>query len=204
MSEQIGYRTETGPPKSDSSRTVVLDEDSVAVLRTRKARQNIERLAWGSAWVESGLVFTRENGAALHPEFVTRHFERLARDGVLPPVRLHDLRHGAATLALAGGADLKTVSETLGHSTITITADTYAERFARGGPTRGRVRCPGSCREGHWQILNSPAPFRPHLGPESTPRPHPKARKARSARVGLVGLEPTTRGLKKDPYGHIT
>jgi site-specific recombinase XerD len=70
-----------------------------------------------SAWVESGLVFTRENGAALHPEYVSRHFEHLTRDGGLPPVRLHDLRHGAATLALAGGADLKTVSEMLGHST---------------------------------------------------------------------------------------
>jgi hypothetical protein len=76
--------------------------------------------------VESGLVFTRENGKALHPEYATRHFERLARDAGLPPIRLHDLRHGAATLALAGGADLKTVSEMLGHSTITITADTYA------------------------------------------------------------------------------
>ena len=98
----------------------------MAVLRAHKARQTAERLAWGQAWVESGLVFTRENGAPLHPEYVTRHFERLARDADLPPIRLHDLRHGAATLALAGGADLKTVSEMLGHSTITITADTYA------------------------------------------------------------------------------
>jgi integrase len=129
VSEQIitlGYRTESGPPKSDSARPVALDEDSIAALRAHKARQNAERLAWGMAWVESGLVFTRENGKALHPEYVTRHFERLARDAGLPPIRLHDLRHGAATLALAGGADLKTVSEMLGHSTITITADTYA------------------------------------------------------------------------------
>ncbi|MCY7341969.1 MAG: site-specific integrase [Pseudonocardia sp.] len=123
---QLGYRTESGPPKSGSSRPVALDVDSVAVLRAHKARQAAERLAWGPAWVESGLVFTREDGSALHPEYVTRHFERLARAAGLPPIRLHDLRHGAATLALAGGADLKTVSEMLGHSTITITADTYA------------------------------------------------------------------------------
>lgn len=123
---QLGYRTETGPPKSGNSRAVALDDDSVAVLRAHKARQAAERLAWGAAWVESGLVFTRNNGSALHPEYVTRHFEALARKAGLPPIRLHDLRHGAATLALAGGADLKTVSEMLGHSTITITADTYA------------------------------------------------------------------------------
>ena len=123
---QLGYRTETGPPKSDSSRPVALDEGSVAVLRAHRARQSAERLAWGPTWVESGLVFTRKNGAALHPEYVSRHFERLTRRAGLPPIRLHDLRHGAATLALAGGADLKTVSEMLGHSTITITADTYA------------------------------------------------------------------------------
>ncbi len=151
---QLGYRTETGPPKSDSSRPVVLDEDSVAALRAHKARQAAERLAWGAAWVESGLVFTREDGSALHPEYVTRHFERLARDAGLPPVRLHDLRHGAATLALAGGADLKTVSEMLGHSSITITADTYAsvlpevarrsaEAVARLVP-RGQLADPGS------------------------------------------------------------
>jgi integrase len=123
---QLGYRTETGPPKSDSSRLVALDEGSIAVLRAHSARQSAERAMWGPTWAESGLVFTRENGAALHPEYVTRHFERLARDAGLPPIRLHDLRHGAAPLALAGGADLKTVSEMLGHSTITITADTYA------------------------------------------------------------------------------
>ena len=61
----------------------------------------------------------------MHPDYVTRHFERLVRAADLPPIRLHDLRHGAATLALASGTHLKVVSEMLGHSTITITADTY-------------------------------------------------------------------------------
>ena len=48
------------------------------------------------------------------------------REAKLPKVRLHDLRHSSASLLLAGGADLKTVSTALGHSTIAVTADTYA------------------------------------------------------------------------------
>jgi integrase len=160
---QLGYRTVTGPPKADSSRPVVLDEDSVAVLRAHKARQNSERLAWGPAWIESRLVFTRENGAPLHPEYVTRHFERLARDAGLPPVRLHDLRHGAATLALARGAGLKTVSEMLGHSTITITADTYAsvlQEVAR----RAAEAAAGLVPRATWSVDRPPA-ARSHFGP---------------------------------------
>src|SRR6266581_181062 len=43
----------------------------------------------------------------------------------LPPVRLHDLRHGAASLALAAGADLKVIADQLGHCSIVLTADTY-------------------------------------------------------------------------------
>jgi integrase len=43
----------------------------------------------------------------------------------MPPVRLHDLRHGAASLALAAGADLKVVADQLGHCSIVLTADTY-------------------------------------------------------------------------------
>ncbi|MEU1176825.1 tyrosine-type recombinase/integrase [Streptomyces sp. NPDC005820] len=75
--------------------------------------------------MEPGRVFTKENGELLHPANVTRRFIELYEEIDLPPVRLHDLRHGAATLARAAGADLKNIQEMLGHSSITITADTY-------------------------------------------------------------------------------
>ncbi|WP_157430641.1 site-specific integrase [Actinomadura macra] len=117
---------EDSAPKTDASDdTIPLDSTSVKVLKVWRAQQNEERLAWGEAWVESGKVFTREDGEALHPDHVYQLFERLAFEAGLPPIRLHDLRHGAATLMLAAGAEMKLVQAMLRHSSITITSDTY-------------------------------------------------------------------------------
>ena len=52
-------------------------------------------------------------------------FLRAVFDAGLPPIRLHDLRHGAATLAHASGADLKAIQSLLRHASYAITADTY-------------------------------------------------------------------------------
>lgn len=123
---QHGWATSLEPPKTESSEAVVaLDAATVEALTAHRTRQRRERLAAGPAWVQTGLVFTTATGAALHPADVTDHFQRLARRAGLPPVRLHDLRHGAATLALAAGVDMKVVQAMLRHSSITVTADTY-------------------------------------------------------------------------------
>ncbi len=115
-----GGKLTFGPPKSEASRrTIPLDHHTVTLLR-RHHRAQVERA--GGA---TDLVFTRDDGRPIRPEYLTRHFQRLAQDAGLPPIRLHDLRHGAATLALAAGADLKTIQDLLGHSSIVLTADTY-------------------------------------------------------------------------------
>jgi integrase len=62
---------------------------------------------------------------------VMRTFERLTRSSGLPPIRLHDLRHTAASLALQARVPLKVVSEQLGHSSLAITADTYTSVACR-------------------------------------------------------------------------
>jgi integrase len=64
-------------------------------------------------------------GEPLHPDTVTKHFDRLVARFGLPRIRLHDLRHTAATLMLEQGVPLKAVTERLGHSSTTITSDLY-------------------------------------------------------------------------------
>jgi integrase len=122
----FGHTTTVGPPKTAASRrTIALDAATVRLLREHRRRQAKERLHAGDRWVESGYVFTNLVGEPLNPDYLTRRFGHLVRKSALPPIRLHDLRHGAATLAHAAGADLKTVQEQLGHTSIVLTADTY-------------------------------------------------------------------------------
>ncbi|WP_327707319.1 site-specific integrase [Streptomyces decoyicus] len=121
-----GWEVYEDDPKTDAgARTIALDSDTVRALKRHRIQQDADREEWGSAWAETGRVFTKENGEMLHPANVTRRFIELCEEIGLPPIRLHDLRHGAATLAHAAGADLKDIQVMLGHSSIAITADTY-------------------------------------------------------------------------------
>ncbi len=117
-------------PKSEAGeRTIALDAGTVAALREHRKRQLEERLEWGAAWTDSGRVFTREDGVELHPETLTDKFTQLRTAAGLPPIRLHDLRHGAASLMLAAGVSMKVVQETLGHSMMSLTSDTYTSVY---------------------------------------------------------------------------
>ena len=122
----VGWQATEDEPKSEmSKRVVALDEATAVALRAHRKQQLADRLAWQDAWTESGKVFVREDGEALHPAGVTLLFNRLAFGAGLPPIRFHDLRHGAATYALAAGVDVKVVQERLGHSTSALTRDVY-------------------------------------------------------------------------------
>lgn len=124
---EVAYKTYAEEPKADSVRTIALSEETVEVLHEWKEEQEREKAALEAegAWVETGRVFTQENGEGYHPDWFSRRFKRLVEVYELPPVRLHDLRHGSATLALLAGTDIKVVQERLGHSSRQITSDTY-------------------------------------------------------------------------------
>ncbi|GAB3712562.1 tyrosine-type recombinase/integrase [Nocardiopsis oceani] len=127
---QLSWTTFTSTPKSEAGqRTITLDADTVRVLRTWKKFQNQARLKAGQDWSDSGLVFTRQDGTGWHPSHVSDWFARITRAAGLPPITLHELRHGAASMALAAGTDVKVVSAELGHSTTHFTQDTYQTVF---------------------------------------------------------------------------
>ncbi|MDP9224647.1 MAG: site-specific integrase [Actinomycetota bacterium] len=113
-------------PKTERSRRLVMLPDAViAALRAHRTRQRMERLVAGSRWVDSGHVFTTTIGTPLHAATVTRTFQAALERAGLPRSRFHDLRHAAATFLLAQGMTLEDVKQLLGHSSITLTSNTY-------------------------------------------------------------------------------
>jgi integrase len=123
----VGGQPTLSSPKTDAGkRTVPVPPETAAALKTWKARQAEERLAYGPAWDPRGFVFTREDGVPLHPDWFSRTFERLVREAGLPRIRVHDLRHTWASLALEAGVPAKVVQEILGHASVGITLDTYS------------------------------------------------------------------------------
>ncbi|HVM31473.1 MAG TPA: site-specific integrase [Candidatus Limnocylindrales bacterium] len=113
-------------PKTDRSRrTVVLPDSVVAALRAHRTRQLMDRLAAGARWVDTGHVFTTMIGRPHHAATITRAFADALNRAGLPRVRFHDLRHSAATFLLAQGMTLEDVKQLLGHSSITLTSNTY-------------------------------------------------------------------------------
>lgn len=118
---QYGRHIEIGSPKSEASNRVIsLDGATIALLR-----QYQENTADIIDPESEEFMFTTRSGGLLTPQHLTHLFRALNDESGLPPIRLHDLRHGAGSLSLAAGNDLKTVQAMLGHSSIVLTADTY-------------------------------------------------------------------------------
>jgi integrase len=99
----------------------------VDALKVRREQQETDRLATGvEFWEDWGLVFTTHFGTPLSPRNDYRDFQRLIGVAGLRRVRLHDLRHTAASLMLAQGVNPRVVMEILGHSQISVTMNTYS------------------------------------------------------------------------------
>jgi len=147
----MGSELRFEPPKTGAGqRRIELDSHTVGVLLDQRLRQDADREQWGEAYLDHGLVFARENGEPIKPNYVTWRFGELCDEAGVRRVRLHDLRHGAASLRLASGTDIATVSKILGHSTIGVTADTYShllDGVGRASAERASALIPRAPRE---------------------------------------------------------
>ena len=120
-----------GETKTGGRRLVFAAEVVMEVLARHKREQDALREQLGPAYADRGFVFTRLDGRArmhgvpIGPNTLSRWFAEALQAAELPALRIHDLRDTAATLAIAAGVDLVTVSEQLGHSSIAMTADRY-------------------------------------------------------------------------------
>ena len=116
----------TAPKTARSRRTIPLPAQLVRALEEHEKQQEKERLAAGSSWQGSPCVFTTPIGTPIDPRSDYRQFRKLLARAGVPPVRLHDLRHTAASLLLAQGVPARVVMEILGHSQIALTMNTYS------------------------------------------------------------------------------
>jgi integrase len=114
------------PKTAKSRRTIFMPGMTVTALRAHRMRQLEERLAAGTRWTDSGLVFTSTIGTPLDQRNAFRLFQEALQRAGLPHIRFHDLRHTCASLLLAQGVHPRVVMETLGHSQISLTMDTYS------------------------------------------------------------------------------
>ena len=124
------------PKTKKSMRVVPLLDDIINMLKSYKTRQGAEKLKAGEAYQDSGYVFTDELGRHLVPEAVEKKFYSLVENSGIDKANVHCLRHSFATRGLENGIELKVMQELLGHSSISLTGDTYSH-VLRGEKERG-------------------------------------------------------------------
>ena len=111
-----------------SNRVIKIPQTVISDLKLYRKYQLQNRLMMGDRWCESDRVFTTMEGQPLHPDTLSRWFSKFitAHANELPYITLHSLRHTNATLMIASGVPITTVSKRLGHADTTTTGKIYA------------------------------------------------------------------------------
>lgn len=116
--------------KTSDTRYIKLTDETCALFRKYRAWQNSIRLMVGDRWHDRDFVFTNDEGSPIHPESVSNWLNRFTARHDLPHIHAHAFRHSAASILIANGIDVVTVSRQLGHSNATTTASIYAHQIA--------------------------------------------------------------------------
>lgn len=132
-----GRGTVTGDPKSRRSRRALpMPSDVLDALRAFMVRQAEERLTQGRSYPDTGLVAVNEDGSPIRPETYSSEFTRHAIGAGVPIIRLHDVRHTAATMLLDGGHTPSATAKWLGHDpaiTLRVYGHVYDDALAAAG-----------------------------------------------------------------------
>ena len=126
---RYGNVTATSTPKTArGNRTIAVGPTTLNALKAWKRAQASERLLAGSRWQggDHGLVLTKTDGSLPNPESFSTCSPSSCAASVLPPIRLHDLRHSYATNALAAGVPVKVLSQRVGDADVGVTLAVYA------------------------------------------------------------------------------
>ncbi|MFC9591590.1 tyrosine-type recombinase/integrase [Streptomyces sp. NPDC056944] len=124
--QRVGGEVYEDDPKGRRRKqTLPLPAICVAPLRWQRLKQAAARERAGEKWTDTGYVFTTRTGQPIEPRNLYRSFTRVAKNADLRVVRLHDARHGTATLLTAAGIPPRVVMEILGHSQIAVTMNVY-------------------------------------------------------------------------------
>lgn len=112
--------------KTNDVRYLTLPTETMVLLRKHKREQLRLQLANGDRWIDSGYVFTQDNGDHMNPDSVTGWLYGFSRRHGLPHINPHAFRHTVASVLLANGTDIVTVAAQLGHASASTTENFYA------------------------------------------------------------------------------
>jgi integrase len=114
-------------PKTEAgNRVIPITDNIIKELKKHKIRQNENKLALGSNYKDRDLVNCNKVGKPINPVNTYIEFKKISRSINLPEIKLHDLRHTFSSLFLENGGNIKTLQQILGHSSISVTMDTYS------------------------------------------------------------------------------
>lgn len=115
---------------ASSKRIIKVPPEVVEVLKEHKLQQSVDRLK-AEEWIDTGKVFTQRNGLPINPDSLTRYLKEIVNRYNLPPVTIHGLRHTNASLLIAAGTDIRTVSNRLGHADMSTTMNIYTHAIRK-------------------------------------------------------------------------